>query len=667
MKNAFFSRLVTGGLSVIKDTDEPLVFHCQVPAEKANREVELFSLSHDACAELGFPAATAKVHCQKRQKGEIPGTEVLSESNPFCIADPAIILSNGNTSLLCGFLDNTLHLGRFEWSRSGLRAIAEYHPAYRPQQEYISSQKMIVLTGSDPALLLEEYASRIASHFNIPAEKKFPRYAVGANWHYYGPTMTEAQLDEELDAIKKYDLRLDVYQIDDGWERDYADWRANAKWPSGMKQAAEKITRAGMIPGIWITPFLCGDNAPVGKEHPEWLLRDADGNALTMNIGPIPFRILDPSHPECAAWIKTFLQEIYSWGYRYYKIDFTRCLFLDPAAVPHDRSITLLQLYRNGIKLLRGTLGEECCLNLCGGHEGATIGLADVTRSGSDTYGDWAKSNGAWTRIQQCVMRNWMNRFRMTDPDASIMRLNEEPLSDELDFTPHCYISNYSALSQGSLNDDEAGTFILNQFLGGGIAEIGERLPDLQPERLAMLKKIIPACGTPALPLDFFQLPLPRFYRTHITPRCKQLPQWDIVSVLNVSDAEAEFVYPADVEKETLVYDVNKMELLGIYSPGSKISTPAIPPHGSCVLKSMPLPAERVPFFVASDLNYSAGGVEVTEISITSTAISGKLSSPWHVPVTLAGAFPLPDGKSWHIVTTTIADSNGDFVITLPE
>ncbi|MBQ9087358.1 MAG: alpha-galactosidase [Lentisphaeria bacterium] len=664
MKNTFFSQLTTNGLSITKDSDEPLVFHIDVPASAANCEVELFSLSANACTGLGFPVSTAKIHCQKRQKGDIPGTEVLSEEHPICIADPAIILSNGKESLLCGFLENHIHLGRFEWSNCGLRAVAEYHPAYRPQTEHVSSQKIIVLTGKDPALLLEEYASFIANHFNLAPEKKFPRYAVGANWHYYGPTMTEEQLDEELDAIKKHNIPLDVYQIDDGWERDYGDWSANAKWRSGMKHAAEKIKRAGMIPGIWITPFLCGDNAPIGKAHPEWLLKDANGTPLTMRIGPIPFKIFDPSHPECAVWLKSVLQEIYSWGYRYYKIDFTRCLFLDPAAVPFDRSITLLQLYRKGIKLLRDTLGSECCLNLCGGHEGATIGLADVTRSGSDTYGSWAKSNGAWTRIQQCVMRNWMNRFRMTDPDASIMRLNDCGLDDTLDFTPHYYMPNYSTLSQGSLNDDEAGTFILNQFLGGGIAEIGERLPDLQVERLAMLRKIVPACGTPALPLDFFQLPLPRFYRTHITPHCKQLPEWDIVSVLNISDDEAKFIYPGKIEADTLVFDLNLMELHGIYAPGSEMSTPAIPPHGSCVLKFMALPEERVPFFVASDVNYSAGGVEVTDIEISAAKICGKLSSPWRCQVKLAGAFPLPDGISWRIVTTTAA-SNGDFVITL--
>ena len=659
MMENLIKSLSDNGIEIL-ESGLPLIFNKKIASKDAVGEIELFFIPQECCTAAGFPVEGTLVSCQKRQKGDIPGTETLSETEPVLIADPAIVISCKDKCLLCGFLETTRHLGRFEWSADGLRAIAEYHPAYRPQGEFITCQKMVMLSGNNPASLLDTYAELIKKYNNIPDRKPFPRYAVGANWHYYGPTMTEKQLDEELAVIVDQKIPLDVYQLDDGWQKDYGDWQHNTKWPSGMKAAADKIKAAGLIPGIWITPFLCG-NVEIADKHPDWLLRDVSGNALTMKIGPIPFRIFDPSHPECAKWIKSYLKEIYSWGYRYYKIDFTRCLFLDPAAVPFDRSITLLELYRNGITLLRETLGEECCLNLCGGHEGATIGLADVTRTGSDTYGDWAKSYGAWTRIQQCVMRGWMSPFRMGDPDASIMRINREPLSDKLDFTPHRYVPDYSELSKGSLNDDEASTFILNQFLCGGIAEIGERLPDLQPERLRLLHKIIPACGTPAEPLDFFQQPLPRFYKTRIVPSCADLQPWEIISALNVSDDAESFTYPGTINKPTMVFDGNKMELIGIFQPGEEIRTPVIPPHGSVVLKFIELPETEKSFFVATDLHYSAGGVEVQKITANTDSICGTLSSPWQRKIQVAGAFPLPGGK-WQIITAE-ADSNGEFSI----
>lgn len=656
-------KAATPGTEVLESRDNFLRFRKKLVPEVCRGEVELFFIPAECFDAANLPLAAMDISIQKRQKGEVPGSEKLPDPATPLAADPCFLLNHGKNCLLCGFLETDIHLGRFELSSSGIRCIAEYHPAYRPDTETVYSQSIICLSGDDPSALLKEYAELTARHYNVPASPRFPRYAVGANWHYYGPTMTEEQLDEELNIIRTRQIPLDVYQIDDGWQKDYADWMPNNKWPSGMKQAADRIKAAGMIPGIWVTPFLCGDKSAASLPG-SWLLRDSAGTPLTMKIGQIPFFILDPSNPETADFIRDFLLRIKSWGYRFFKIDFTRCLFLDPAAVPFDRSITLLQLYRNGIQLLRDTLGEECCLNLCGGHEGATTGLADVTRTGRDTYGKWVKPDDeAWIRIRQCVMRNWMTRFRMGDPDASVMRLNNSALADDLDYTPHRFAPNYAALAQGFLNDTEAETFILNQFLGGGIAEIGERLPDLFDERLALLRKVVPPYGEPAEPLDFFTLPLPVFYRSRITPACPGLKSWEIISAINVSDTPASLVYPGEFTNPTMVYDLSAMKLLGICHAGEPLSLPEIPPHGSKVLKFIELPGTPQPFFVADDLHYSGGGVEIASLTINGGTICGKLSSPWECEVQVAGAFPLPDG-SYRIVTRKCR-SNGEFSLTV--
>lgn len=654
----------SAGVELLESSCNTLIFRKSFPAASCRGEVEIFSISEAEFAAAGFPLDTLNISVQKRQKGEVPGTEKLSPAPEVLAADPFFLVSNGRNSLLCGFLETDIHLGRFELNSAGIRCIAEYHPAYRPETENVRCQQIICLAGTEPAGLIEDYTNRLAGHYNIPECPRFPRYAVGANWHYYGPTMTEEQLDEELNAIFSRRIPLDVYQLDDGWQIDYGNWEPNNKWRSGMKTAAEKIKRAGMIPGIWVTPFLCGKKTAEILPG-EWLLRNSGGDALTMKIGVIPFFILDPSHPEVAEFTKKWLLRIKSWGYRYFKIDFTRCLFLNPEAVPFDRSLTLLQLYRSGIRLLRDTLGDECCLNLCGGHEGATIGLADVTRTGRDTYGKWHKpDDDAWIRLRQCVMRNWMTRFRLGDPDASVMRENSIPLPEKGDFTPHFYTPNYAELSKGFLNDAEAETFVLNQFLGGGIAEIGERLPDLSDKRLALLRKVVPPFGTPAQALDFFTVPLPAFYRTEIVPVCGELAPWEIISAINVADTPETLTAPVEFEKPTMVYDLSEMKLTGIYQPGDKLILPEISAHGSRVLKLIQLPEQAAPFFVADDLHYSGGGIEVASVKIDGKTVSGRLSSPWHCQVRIAAAFPVP-GKELYRIITGNCDSNGEFSLTL--
>ncbi len=655
---------LAGQLEILGSDPVQMICRKVLVQEKCRNEIELFSIGNDFFADHWKPLQKLQLHVQKRHKSEIPGTELIPEDGSAVDADPALILGDGKKALLCGFLDTDIHCGRFDVSSDGIRCIAEYHPAYRPETETVCSQKIVFISGKDPVELLKQYAALISANYHLSPQMRFPRYAVGANWHYYGPTMTEKQLDEELDSIISRRIPLDVYQLDDGWQKDYGDWEPNCKWPSGMKAAADRIKAAGMIPGIWITPFLCGKNS-VSRFPEDWMLRDADGNRLTMMIGVIPFFIFDPSHPGVQEYIKSFLLTIKSWGYVYYKIDFTRCLFLNPAACPYDRSITLLQLYRRGIELLRNTLGEECCLNLCGGHEGATVGLADVTRTGRDTYGKWDKPEDApWIRIRECVMRGWMNSFRMSDPDASIMRLNSQPLPEDADFTPHGFAENYANLSCGFLSDIEAETFVLNQFLGGGIAEIGERLPDLSGERLALLKKVVPPYGEAARPLDFFTYPMPQFYRTEISSPLPELESWTIISVLNITDETADLHYPEEFIAETMVYDLSEMKMIGIFAPGDSLLIAGVPAHGSKVLKFIRMPEKRQPFFVADDLHYSAGAVEIVSIKTEGNAICGQLKSPWHCRVRIAGAFPLPDGKSWQIVDGD-CDSNGGFTLTL--
>ena len=57
-----------------------LIFDKKIASSDAVGEVELFSISADICTAAGFPAAETIANCQKRQKGEIPGTEKLSET-----------------------------------------------------------------------------------------------------------------------------------------------------------------------------------------------------------------------------------------------------------------------------------------------------------------------------------------------------------------------------------------------------------------------------------------------------------------------------------------------------------------------------------------------------------------------------------------------------------
>ena len=182
---------LAGQLEILDANPDQMICREVLVSERCRDEIELFFIGNGFFAEHWKPLQDLFLHVQKRQKGEVPGTEVVPGADSPVAADPALILSDGEKALLCGFLDTDIHCGRFDVSSAGIRCIAEYHPAYRPATERVASQKIVFISGDDPVELLKQYAALISANYNLRQQKRFPRYVVGANWHYYGPTMTE--------------------------------------------------------------------------------------------------------------------------------------------------------------------------------------------------------------------------------------------------------------------------------------------------------------------------------------------------------------------------------------------------------------------------------------------------------------------------------------------
>jgi len=85
----------------------------------------------------------------------------------------------------------------------------------------------------------------------------------------------------QIKAIK--DLGLSYLVIDAGWHGEegdeffvsLGDWQERfSKFPNGVKQAADEIRAAGMIPGIWFEAEVAYKDSRVFREHPEMFVTD---------------------------------------------------------------------------------------------------------------------------------------------------------------------------------------------------------------------------------------------------------------------------------------------------------------------------------------------------------------------------------------------------------
>jgi alpha-galactosidase len=91
------------------------------------------------------------------------------------------------------------------------------------------------------------------------------------------------QLVREL-ADAAAECGIQEFIIDDGWRGYYGDWDIDKeKFPDGLKPVFDYIKAKGMKPGLWISLAAAESNSRVYREHPEWLVRKADGSPINLH------------------------------------------------------------------------------------------------------------------------------------------------------------------------------------------------------------------------------------------------------------------------------------------------------------------------------------------------------------------------------------------------
>lgn len=166
------------------------------------------------------------------------------------------------------------------------------------------------------------------------------------SWYNHYTGIDDSIIERDLASIGANDNLINAYylrrgkptvfQIDDGWEKAVGQWEPDAvKFPRGMKVFAEEIEAKGMIPGIWIAPFIATRGSAVFRERPEWILRDGRGAPVPAGYNPGwdgVFYSLDVSLGEVEDYLDgIFARLIEEWGYRYLKLDFLYAPFIEGA------------------------------------------------------------------------------------------------------------------------------------------------------------------------------------------------------------------------------------------------------------------------------------------------------------------------------------------------
>ncbi len=408
-----------------------------------------------------------------------------------------------------------------------------------------SSEKLETLAigcFDDARLGLEQWADAVAKVYDIHLPLQPAGYCT---WYSkpYGGAADEKHL-AELAAFSATNLApfgFSVVQIDDKWQagwkrsspsspkKNFTTHDPNGPYPSGMKAAADQIKSLGLTPGIWFMPFAGTVGDPYFDQHLDWFAKTADGNPYDTPWGGTCFDLTQPGAREHVRDIVSRICR--EWGFQYIKIDglwtgtATKQLYVNSGykeddigeAVFHDPKKTNIEVYRDGLKLVREAAGKNVFILGCNAPQnmrsyGGSFGLVDAMRIGPDNKADWKSLLRGPTFGSRHYFLN--RRIWHNDPDPVYVRTNV-PLNHAR------LICTWVALS-GQLNLSS------------------EWLPGLPPDRLEILKRTMPGHDAIARPVDLFENDLPQIWT--VTERGIQSASLTNHSTQNQSDTSREVI-----------------------------------------------------------------------------------------------------------------------------
>ncbi len=384
--------------------------------------------------------------------------------------------------------------------------------------ERVTSERLLIASGDDSLTLLDTYAGIWGEtmHARIP-----PPLTGWCTWYYFYGGNTESDVLANLEHVRAERLPLGTIVIDDGYQTSDGDWTSvdGTKFPHGMKWLADAIRRAGFTPALWVAPFAANEHSQLAREHPEYLLRDANGGTVCswLHWNEKCFS-LDLSRADVHEWLgKTFGTLSDTWGYELFKLD-----FLYAGAAPGrrlDPKVTRAQAVRRGLSTIRAAVGDKPLLG-CGAPLGPSVGLVDAMRIGPDVSINWEPyfesdltSPSTAYAMRNTLARAFMhNRLWQNDPDCVLVRRRDD---------------------DSSLVLNEMRTLVSFVGLSGGAVLNSDNLPTLRRGRLKYLKQVLPSTNRAALPLDLFEHELPRVFALPVETGWGQ---WLVAGILNWDD-----------------------------------------------------------------------------------------------------------------------------------
>ncbi len=299
------------------------------------------------------------------------------------------------------------------------------------------------------------------------------------SWYNYYTDITEEIILNNLENISKENIEMDIYQIDDGYQKSVGDWlETNEKFPDGMRKISDEIHVKGYKAGLWLAPFVCEKKSDIYKEHKDWILKDKKGKLVQAGWTPLwsgKFFALDIYNEE----VREYLRDVFTLVLNEWNFDMVKLDFLYAVAIIPQKGKSRGAVMYEAMDFLRELVGDKIILG-CGVPLGASFNKVDYCRIGADVALQWEDERlkklnykervSTHASLHNTIWRNKFNgKFFLNDPDVFILRDENNKLT---------------RIQKETL-------FLLNNLLGG-LVFFSDDVSNYSEEQMRLFKSMFP-------------------------------------------------------------------------------------------------------------------------------------------------------------------------------
>ena len=390
------------------------------------------------------------------------------------------------------------------------------------------------------------------------------------------------------------------------------------KFPEGLVEFLREVRDQGINPGFWIGFFQMCEGTEDFEKVKEFLIRKEDGGLssrgewsweASLINGKFPAQYsLDPGKKESADYLQNVFSTYKEWGIRYHMVDFleTGLYEKDDQKTGYDR-----EAYIKFMRKIKDYCHPDTQLLAATGASLSLIGAVQTSRIGLD-YGEGRPLEKFYPSYPATYVINGSFGSMGSPNRNAVSNLAMWAFAHGRFFQCNCNMMTVD--KPIPLNEARISATLFG--ISPSPVYFGDDMDQMSPDRLELIKKVLPRCHGMPEPVDLFNRfdGKDNFLRTFVLKIEKSWAVWYVCAVFNLNDSfrKLDWSYESlnlDPSVKYRMYDFWNETYCGVFD-GTK--TVEIPGNSAAVFRFEQI--KDHPWILSTDIHVRQGDAELDQI-----------------------------------------------------